>query len=165
MNYSEIKKTDIANGPGVRVSLFVSGCSHYCKECFNSEAWDPKFGKKFTEETKKKILDLCSHSYISGLSLLGGDPLYPENEPVCLELVKEFKKKFPEKTVWCWTGDLFEDLVERDSLLLKEIDVLIDGEFELDKKDLRLVYMGSSNQRVIDVKKSLETDKVELYKK
>ena len=130
MNYAALKKFDIANGPGVRVSLFVSGCRHRCKNCFNKEAWDFSYGKPFTESTEQEILTALSADYITGLSLLGGEPFEPENKSVLAEFLKKVKEKFPEKTIWCYTGFEFEKLNDGISLkMLKYIDVLVDGRF------------------------------------
>lgn len=165
MNYATIKKNDIANGTGVRVSLFVSGCRHKCKNCFNSEAWDFGYGEKFTDETKKEIFDALNHDYIKGFSLLGGEPFEPENQEELLKLLKEIDEIFPEKDVWCYTGFSAEDLFSgnRNDIakdMLKHIDVLVDGKFIEDLKDLSLIFRGSSNQRIIDVKKSLKSGKI-----
>ncbi len=164
MNYAVIKKFDIANGPGVRVSLFVSGCRHKCKNCFNSEAWDFGYGKPFTEDTVKEIITALSPSYIEGFSLLGGEPFEPENQGALAELLAEIKQKLPEKTVWCYTGFLFDTQllegrvgnVETVRKMLSNIDVLVDGKFVEELKSPDLIFRGSSNQRIIDVKKSLE---------
>ena len=156
MNYSGIKSFSIENGTGVRVSLFVSGCRHHCKGCFNEETWDFEYGKRFTWETVHEIEELLANPNISGLSILGGDPMEPENRLEVIALCGYVRYKFPEKTIWMWTGyDFIEDGLI-DLPIMKYIDVLIDGRFEEDKKDLSLAYRGSSNQRVIDVKKSLE---------
>ncbi len=171
MNYAAIKPTDVANGPGVRVSLFVSGCTHYCKECFNSEAWDFQYGNLYTEETEEHILKLLDHSYIAGLSLLGGEPMHPQNQRGIVSLVEQVKQRYPEKTIWCYTGydfekDLLEDMgkcLPETMKLLQNIDILVDGKFELEKKDLKLRFKGSSNQRIVDVKKSLESGEVVLW--
>ncbi len=164
MNYAVIKKTDTANGPGVRVSLFVSGCTHHCKGCFNSETWDFNYGMPYTEETENEIIDALSPAYIRGLSLLGGEPLEPANRTVLLGLLKRVRSLYPHKDVWCYTGYDFEkDLlvwmeegradVEE---LLSLIDVLVDGEFVEEKKNLRLAFRGSENQRLLDVPASLK---------
>ena len=168
MNYADIKKIDVANGEGVRVSVFVSGCNHHCKGCFNQCAWDFNYGKKFTEKEEQQIIDYMNHDYISGLSLLGGEPLEPKNQEGLLPLVKKVKEKFPNKDIWCYTGFDFEkDVVEKMAKnnettreLLKYIDIIVDGKFEEDKKDLKLQFRGSSNQRILDVKESLKTGKV-----
>ena len=168
VNYGEIKKCDIANGEGVRVALFVSGCRHHCKGCFNSMTWDFNYGKEFSEKEEQQIIDYMNHDYISGLSLLGGEPLEPRNQEGLLPLVKKVKEKFPNKNIWCYTGFDFEkDVVgkmakdnETTRELLKYIDVIVDGKFEEDKRDLKLQFRGSSNQKIVDVKKSLQTGKV-----
>ena len=168
MNYADIKKIDVANGEGVRVSVFVSGCNHHCKGCFNQCAWDFNYGKKFTEKEEQQIIDYMNHDYISGLSLLGGEPLEPKNQEGLLPLVKKVKEKFPNKDIWCYTGFDFEkDVVEKMAKnnettieLLKYIDIIVDGKFEEDKKDLKLQFRGSSNQKIVDVKKSLQTGQI-----
>lgn len=158
MNYAEIKYYDIANGLGVRTSLFVSGCTHRCKGCFNQIAWDFQYGNEFTEETMEKILDSCKPGYIKGLSLLGGEPLEPENQEGLLPLVREFKKRFPQKDIWCYTGYTYEtDLLDPKGRahcqatdeLLTCIDVLVDGEFIQEEADITLKFRGSRNQRVM----------------
>ncbi len=168
MNYADIKKIDVANGEGVRVSVFVSGCNHHCKGCFNQCAWDFNYGKKFTEKEEQQIIDYMNNDYISGLSLLGGEPLEPKNQEGLLPLVKKVKEKFPDKNIWCYTGFDFEkDVVgkmaknnETTRELLKYIDIIVDGKFEEDKKDLKLQFRGSSNQKIVDVKKSLQTGQI-----
>ena len=165
MNYGEIKKHDIANGRGIRVSLFVSGCRHHCKGCFNPETWNFCYGKEFTSETESEIFQALNPDYIEGLSLLGGEPFEPENQPVLLELLKKFKKHFPQKTIWCYSGYTFEELsglVPSSAFtpitkeLLSLVDILVDGKFVLEKKNISLKFRGSENQRILDVKKSLE---------
>ena len=164
MNYATIKECDVANGPGVRVSLFVSGCNHHCKGCFNRIAWDFDYGKKFDEETIQKILNDLDRDYIEGLSLLGGEPLEYTNQKGLVELVKRVKEKFPNKTIWCYTGFDFEKDVmgkmyksfDTTEELIKNIDVIVDGKFMEEKKNLSLKFRGSENQRIIDVKKSIE---------
>ena len=181
MNYSTIKTHDIANGPGVRVSLFVSGCRHHCRGCFNPETWDFHNGKLFTPEVMEEILNACDHKYITGLSLLGGEPFEPENAVSLLTLVSAFKKKFPEKTIWCYTGyrideivagklktwhseyEMTEDELKVAKALLNYIDILVDGEFIMDKKDLKLRFRGSSNQRVLYAKKFMQTNNIVLW--
>ena len=168
MNYADIKKIDVANGEGVRVSVFVSGCNHHCKGCFNQCAWDFNYGKEFSEKEEQQIIDYMNHDYISGLSLLGGEPLEPRNQEGLLPLVKKVKKKFPNKNIWCYTGFDFEkDVVgkmakdnETTRELLKYIDVIVDGKFEEDKRDLKLQFRGSAKQKIVDVKKALQTGKV-----
>ncbi len=160
MNYATIKKNDIANGKGVRVSLFVSGCRHHCKNCFNREAWDFSFGTLYTQETEREILDAIDHSYVAGLSLLGGEPFEPENQEVLIELLKAFRARFPDKNVWCYSGFTFEELIsgaagERAREMLSLIDVLVDGRYIEEQKDLSLLFRGSANQRILDVERSL----------
>ena len=161
MKYASIRNLDIANGDGVRCTIFVSGCEHRCKNCFNPETWNFDYGKEFTEDTLQLLLDLAKPSHISGLSILGGEPLHPRNRQTVLELVKQFKSVYPEKTIWLWTGFLWEDVAP--DLVDSGIDVVVDGQFKEELKDLRLKYRGSSNQRVIDVQKSLAADEVILY--
>ena len=170
MNYGEIKKYDIADGPGVRVSLFVSGCTHCCEGCFNSQTWDFNFGKLFTEETEEEILKAMSPSHISGFTLLGGEPFEPQNQKVIVELLRKIKKAYPDKNIWCYTGYLFDrDLLgesrarcEYTDEMLSMIDVLVDGEFIAEKRNLMLNFRGSSNQRIILVQQSLKEEKVVL---
>ena len=167
MNYADIKKADVANGLGVRVSLFVSGCTHHCKNCFNREAWDFNYGKEFTEKEEERILNELDHSYVAGLSLLDRKPLELVNKKGLLSLLRKVKEKFPEKNIWCYSGYTFEkDILdkmckswEETPELLTYIDVLVDGKFEEDKKDIKLRFRGSSNQRIIDVQKSLKERK------
>ena len=164
MNYADIKKYDIANGVGVRVSLFVSGCRHHCKGCFNSEAWDFSYGKPFTDETIEEIMSAVNKDYIRGLSLLGGEPLDPDNRSEVLRLLQVFRARFPEKTVWCYSGYFFDTelLPQIDTgdatllQLLELVDVLVDGRFVEAQKDLDLRFRGSSNQRILDVPRSLQ---------
>lgn len=171
MNYGEIKKYDIANGEGVRVSLFVSGCTHHCKGCFNYETWDFTFGKPFTKDTENEILTALDHSYINGLSLLGGEPFEPQNQKALLPFLQEVRARFPEKNIWCYTGyTLDEDLLQDSKArceytddMLKLIDVIVDGEFKEDLKDISLAFRGSANQRIIDVKATLSQGKVVLW--
>lgn len=161
MNYNTIKQLDIANGPGCRVSLFVQGCSFNCPGCFNTIARDFDSGKEFTDQTVQLILQLADFNHISGLSLLGGEPLHPKNRDQVLELARKFKETYPDKTVWLWTGYLFEDIAEL--LPGSGVDVVVDGRFEEDLKDLRLMYRGSSNQRIIDVNASILNNDIILY--
>jgi len=171
MNYAEIKRTDVANGPGVRVSLFVSGCTHYCKGCFNSVAWDFQYGKEFTQQTIDDLIQMLSPSYIKGLTLLGGDPMEPSNIKGLLPLLRRVKEEYPQKSVWCFTGYDFEkDVlgrlmteVEGTKEFLSYIDVLVDGEFVEEKKSLSLKFKGSSNQRTILVQESLQQNQVVLW--
>ncbi len=173
MNYASIKWTDIANGEGVRVSLFVSGCTHHCKNCFNEVAWDFSYGEPFDEAVQKKLLDGLGQSFIAGLSLLGGEPLEPSNQKSLLPFVREVRKRYPEKTIWCYTGCVFDPqtgmLCETNKNtpdtkeLISLFDVLVDGPFVEELKKITLNFRGSSNQRVLDVKKSLAEKKPVLY--
>ena len=151
MNYATIKKTDVANGPGVRVSLFVSGCTHHCKGCFNSEAWDFHYGQAYTEETEQEILQALAPDYIRGLSLLGGEPMEPENRGAVLSLVKKVRERYPQKTIWCYTGYTYEEIQANPRLkaVLDYIDVLVDGRFEQALFSPYLEFRGSSNQRIL----------------
>ena len=168
MYYGEIKKCDIANGEGVRVSLFVSGCTHHCPGCFNQDTWDFDYGKEYTQETEDEILKALSPGYINGLSLLGGEPFEPQNQEVLVRLLRKVKEQYPEKNIWCYSGYLFDKELLSESRarceytdeMLSMLDVLVDGRFVEALKDTRLVFRGSSNQRVIDVQKSLETGTV-----
>ncbi len=172
MNYGEIKKNDISNGIGVRTSLFVSGCRHHCKDCFNAQTWDFGFGEAFTEQTMIEILESCEPDWINGLSLLGGEPFEPENQRVLLPFLLMFKDKFPDKDIWCYSGFTFEEIkgkvksrakTDISAEMLSLIDVLVDGRFEESKKDISLKFRGSSNQRIIDVKKTLSEKRIVLY--
>lgn len=160
MNYATIKYPDIANGPGVRVSLFVSGCRRACKGCFNKEAWDFNYGQEFTWETLHEIERALQSKYIDGLSILGGDPLEPENRQWVETLCAYIKRNCPGKDVWLWSGFLWENI--SDTSVIKYVDILVDGPFVEDLKDLRLKWRGSSNQRVINVIESLKTGEVVL---
>lgn len=160
MNYAKILPFDVGNGPGFRVSLWVSGCRRHCKGCFNKEVWDFKYGQEFDGETLHELVRLLDNPNIEGLSILGGDPFEEENRRAVYEICKLVKFLRPNKTIWVWTGYLFENLKELP--VMKYMDVLVDGRFEEDKKDLRLKWRGSSNQRVIDVAESLETGEVVL---
>lgn len=170
MNYAAIKKTDVANGPGIRVSLFVSGCTHGCKGCFNSEAWDFHYGREYTDTVEEDILRALEPEYIRGLSILGGEPMEPQNRGTVLALLKKARERYPEKDIWCYTGyDYEKDLLrwkaqESSEIvsgklgevteLLSLIDVLVDGEFIEAKKNLRLAFRGSGNQRLINLRES-----------
>lgn len=170
MNYGTIKKNDIANGEGVRVSLFVSGCTHHCRNCFNQEAWDFSYGRPFTGETEEEILAALSPSYINGLTLLGGEPFEPENQKVLTGFLRRVKERFPEKDIWCYTGYLLDRELLPGSRarcgytdeMLGMIDVLVDGRFEEEQKDISLPFRGSLNQRIIDVKATLERGEIRL---
>lgn len=159
MRYNKIRKMDISNGPGVRVSVFMQGCTFNCKNCFNPETHSFEGGKEFNEERIQRILELCGQEYIDGLSILGGEPLHPRNIEGTTELAKCFKQAYPEKTLWVWTGFLYDrDLQGKE--ILNYIDVLVDGQYVDELHDFRLEYRGSSNQRVIDVQKSLLNQEV-----
>ena len=161
MRYHKIRKKDISDGPGVRVSIFMQGCTFNCKNCFNPETHDFCGGKEFTDETINRVLELCEKDHIVGLSILGGEPMHPKNIEGTTKLAKRFKEKFPNKTIWSWTGFLFDrDL--KDKEVMKYIDVLVDGQYKDELHDFRLKYRGSSNQRVIDVKESLKQNKTVL---
>lgn len=171
MNYAEIKNCDVANGPGVRISLFVSGCTHGCKGCFNQEAWDFDFGKPFDQSVIDHILKLLSPHYITGLTLLGGEPFDPRNQASVVELLRQVKRAYPDKSVWAFTGYLLDrDLLSGqtgDPALVREylsyLDVLVDGPFVEPLKDLCLRFRGSSNQRLIDVPQTLSSGKIVLW--
>lgn len=168
MHYATIKNYDIANGEGVRVSLFVSGCPHHCKNCFNSETWDPNYGEVFTQQQEQEILDLLKQEYIDGLTLLGGEPMMEENQKGLLPLLRKVKEEYPEKTIWCYTGYLFDKeimdkMYEKNDFtkeFLSYINVLVDGRFIESLKKASLTFRGSSNQRIIDVPKSLKRKKI-----
>lgn len=166
MNYATIKKNDIANGPGIRVSLFVSGCRHRCKNCFNSEAWDFEYGNPFTDKVIDEIITALKPDYVEGLSLLGGEPFEPENQKGLIKLLEKVRNELPNKNVWCYTGFTFEnDLFngsETSKKMLSKIDVLVDGKFVEELKDPSLIFRGSSNQNIIDVQKSLKQNTMVL---
>ena len=162
MYYAKIIKNDINNGENFRVSLFVSGCTRRCCGCWNREMWNPCYGKEFTEETKKELFEELSKSYYNGLSILGGDPLQEFSIEEITKLCKEFKNKFPNKTIWLWSGAVWDDV--KDYEVFKYIDIFVDGLFEIDKRDLKLKWRGSSNQRIIDVQESLKQGKIVLAK-
>lgn len=160
MNYAAIKKTDIANGTGVRVSLFVSGCRRHCKNCFNSETWDFNYGNHFDENTMAEIIEALDKEYIQGFTLLGGEPFEKENRETVFSILKCVKEHFPNKTIWCYSGFTFEQLVVDAADILKLVDVLVDGAFIEEQKNLKLQFRGSENQRIINVRKSLDTKSV-----
>ena len=170
MNYGNIKECDIADGPGVRVSLFVSGCRHHCKGCFNKETWDFGYGKPYTKETEDEIIRLLAPSYIQGLTLLGGEPFEPENQEELAGLLKRVRETYPDKDIWCYTGYLYDvDLskggkvyTEVTEEMLSYIDVLVDGEFVEAKKNIVIAFRGSTNQRLIDMNKTRETGHAEI---
>ena len=171
MNFATLKKYDVANGPGVRVSLFVSGCTHRCKGCFNAEAWDFDYGQPYTAKTEEEILSALDHSYIAGLSLLGGEPFDPRNQETVCGLLKKVRARFPQKDVWCYTGyTLDKDLKEGGAAytpftkdMLESIDVIVDGEFVEALKDIKLRFRGSSNQRIIDLKRTRGSGEIKLW--
>lgn len=172
MNYATIKYNDIANGKGIRTSLFVSGCTHRCKGCFNSEAWDFSYGQPFTKEVEDKIISSLKSDYIDGLTLLGGEPFEPSNQQVLYPFIKKVKEEFPNKDIWCYTGYLFDKelllpsraTTEVTKDMLSLIDVLVDGKFIEEQKNISLAFKGSENQRIIDVQKSLKENRVKLLK-
>ena len=170
MNYSVIKNCDIANGPGCRIVLFVSGCTHHCKECFQPETWNFDYGQPFTQETVDEILHLLAPAYIAGLTLLGGEPFEPQNQPALLDLVRQVRAKYPHKSIWSFSGYTYEQITsgmlgprEITEEFLSLLDVLVDGEFVLELKNLNLRFRGSSNQRIIDLNKTRETGVLTLW--
>lgn len=171
MNYATIKPRDIANGPGVRVSLFVSGCTHHCKNCFNQEAWDFDYGEPFTQETIDHIIDLTRPSFVKGITLLGGEPFEPENQPELVKLLRQIKRELPGKSIWAFSGYLFDKDILAGRLgnpaitreFVSYLDVLVDGPFIEEKKNLGLRFRGSENQRLIDVPKSLAAGEIVLW--
>ena len=163
MKYNKIRKMDISNGPGVRVSIFMQGCSFHCKNCFNPETWDFKSGIDFNDEVIDNIIELANYDYIKGLSILGGEPMHPNNIKGTTLLAKRFKEKYPDKTIWVWSGFLFDkDL--KDKEIAKYLDVIVDGRYEDDLRNPKLKWKGSENQRVIDVQKSLADSQIVLFK-
>ena len=172
MNYGELKKTDIANGIGVRVTLFVSGCTHHCPGCFQPETWDFAYGQKYTWETEMEIIEALKPGYVKGLTLLGGEPFEPANQRELVYLLRRINNEMPKKTIWCYTGytletDLLKESRARCAVtdeMLSRIDVLVDGEFVQAKKDITLRFRGSSNQRIIDLKATLAEGRTVLYK-
>lgn len=171
MNYAAIKNCDIANGPGVRVSLFVSGCTHRCKGCFNEVAWDFHYGKPFTQETVRQILEMLAPEYVKGITILGGEPFEPENQLPVVELLRQVKAQYPDKSVWAFSGYLFDKDILAGTLgpweitreYLSYLDVIVDGPFILEKRDLSLRFRGSSNQRIIDVPTSVKSGEIVLW--
>ena len=171
MYYGDIKNCDIANGVGVRVTLFVSGCTNRCEGCFQPQTWDFNYGKPFTKETEDKIIEMLAPSYIKGLTLLGGEPFEPENQRALLPFVKRVKETYPDKNIWAFTGFTLEKLWEQEphprceatDELLSMVDILVDGRFEKDKKNLMLKFRGSENQRLIDMNKTRETGVITMY--
>ena len=171
MNYAAIKNNDIANGPGVRVSLFVSGCTHRCPGCFNAETWDFEYGQPFTQQTIDDIVSMLEPQHIKGLTILGGEPFEPQNQPAVVELLRQVKNRYPNKSIWAFSGYLYDEDILSGRLgdwqstkeFLSYLDVLVDGPFVQDQKDLTLRFRGSSNQRLIDVQTSLKSGKVTLW--
>lgn len=168
MNYADIRPIDVANGPGIRVSLFVSGCTHACPECFNPETWDFGYGQPFGTAEEEKILACLGKEYVQGLSLLGGEPFHPQNQQAVLHLVEQVRERYPQKDVWCYTGYLYEDLAagregKWGRSLLEKLDILVDGPFVAARKNLGLRFRGSDNQRIIQVKPSLESGQAVLW--
>lgn len=170
MNFAKINKNDIANGSGVRVTLFVSGCTHHCKGCFNQEAWDFLYGEPFSEDTENELLEALSPSYIKGLTLLGGEPMEPQNQRALLPFLKKVKEKYPNKSIWCYSGYTFDELTgesrarcETTDEILSLIDVLVDGKFVEELKDISLRFKGSANQRIIDLKATLSCGEIVLW--
>jgi anaerobic ribonucleoside-triphosphate reductase activating protein len=162
MRYNKIRKMDIADGPGVRVSIFLQGCTFNCKNCFNPETHDFKGGQEFTDETIEEVLNLCNKEFITGLSILGGEPMHPLNIKGTIKLAKAFKERYPEKTIWSWSGFLIDNIVDKE--ILNYLDVLVDGQYVDELHNPTLKWCGSENQRVIDVKKTLKKGEVVLYK-
>ena len=158
MRYNLIRKMDIANGPGVRVSIFMQGCSFHCKNCFNKETWDFEGGQEFTDDTINKVLELSDKKEVKGLSILGGEPMHPTNIEGTTKLAKAFKEKYPKKNIWAWSGFKYEDIKNND--VFNYIDVLVDGQYKDELHDPTLKWKGSSNQRVIDIKESKKQNKV-----
>ena len=162
MRYNKIRKMDIADGPGVRVSIFLQGCTFNCKNCFNPETHDFKGGQEFTDETIEEVLNLCDKEFITGLSILGGEPMHPLNIKGTIKLAKAFKERYPEKTIWSWSGFLIDNIVDKE--ILNYLDVLVDGQYVDELHNPTLKWCGSENQRVIDVKNTLKKGEVVLFK-
>ena len=162
MRYNKIRKMDIADGPGVRVSIFLQGCTFNCKNCFNPETHDFNGGEEFTDETIQEVLNLCDKEFITGLSILGGEPMHPKNIKGTIKLAKAFKERYPDKTIWSWSGFLIDNIVDKE--ILNYLDVLVDGQYVDELHNPTLKWCGSENQRVIDVKKTLKKGEVVLYK-
>lgn len=169
MRYGAIKKRDIANGPGVRVVLFVSGCTHHCKGCFQPQTWDFNYGEEYTAETEQELIDALVPDFIDGLTLLGGEPFEPENQKELITLLRRLRKELPQKTVWAFSGYTFEELTgktesrarcEVTDEMLSLVDVLVDGEFQLDKRNISLQFRGSENQRLIDLPQTFQNGEI-----
>ena len=161
MKYNKIRKMDIANGPGVRVSVFLQGCSFHCKNCFNPETWDFDKGLEFDDSVIDEIIELCGKSHIQGLSILGGEPMHPKNIKGTIQLAKRFKEAYPDKNIWSWSGFLFDQVIDKE--VFDYIDVLVDGQFVDELRNPNLKWRGSCNQRVIDVKKTIKKGDIVLY--
>ena len=159
MKYNIVRKMDISNGPGVRVSVFMQGCEFHCKNCFNPDTWSFENGKDFTTGTINEVLNLCSQDYIKGLSILGGEPMHPKNIEGTTQLAKAFKEKYPNKNLWVWSGFKFDENL-KDKEVMKYVDVLVDGRYVDEMHNPNLKWRGSTNQRVIDVQKSLKENKI-----
>lgn len=166
MRYNKIRKMDISDGEGIRVSLFVQGCEFHCKGCFNPNTWDFEGGKEFTTETLNTLLNLCDNEIIQGLSILGGEPMHPANRETVIDIMRAFKFRFPNKNIWMWTGYTLEKLLEEDKdniqTMMIYLDYLVDGQFQIEKRNLNLKWAGSENQRWINCKESLKQNKVVL---
>lgn len=170
MNYADIKQYDVANGPGIRVSLFVSGCTHHCKNCFNEETWDFNYGEPFTDVQENQIIDYLAPDYVNGFTLLGGDPMEPSNMEALLPMLNKIKKTYPDKSIWCFTGYLYEYIMGEMSKeypytkkFMSYIEILVDGPFIEEKKNLSLRFKGSENQRTIRVQDSIKQNKIILW--
>lgn len=160
MNYAQIRRMDVSDGPGVRISIFVQGCTFKCPDCFNSSTWDFEGGKPFTQDNLNDLIKMGDSEFVQGLSILGGEPLHPDNVITVTQIAKAFKEAHPNKDIWLWTGFSFEDLSDVQKEILKYIDVLIDGRYIKAQKDFHLKYRGSANQRVIDIKKTLDAGRI-----
>ena len=161
MKYNKIRKMDIADGPGVRVSVFLQGCSFHCKNCFNPETWDFDNGLEFDDKVIDEIIELCGKKHIQGLSILGGEPMHPKNIKGTIKLAKKFKEVYPDKDLWSWSGFLYEDL--KDKEVMKYVDVLVDGRYVDEMHNPNLKWRGSSNQRVIDINETIKKGDIVLY--
>ncbi|CAK7005398.1 MAG: Anaerobic ribonucleoside-triphosphate reductase-activating protein [Peptostreptococcus russellii] len=165
MRYNKIRRYDVTNGPGVRTTIFVSGCTHNCEDCFNKELQDFEYGDIWSQKSENEFIDYVSNPMVVGINVLGGEPLQQTMDDSLLDLLKRVKNEFPEKSIWLWTGDLFEEAIENEKKLaiIEQVDVIIDGQFQKDKRNIKLKYRGSENQRVIDVKESLEKNEIVEY--
>lgn len=166
IHFGNIKFFDVADGPGVRIALYVSGCPHACEGCHNKESWDYNYGKKFTNDEMNLIIENLKKEFITGFSILGGEPLDPKNRPDVYSIIKLIKEQLPDKNIWVWTGYTWEELMEEKAIpqdILKLIDVIVDGRFILSQRNISLKYRGSPNQRVIDVQKTLKSNSITYY--